>query len=305
MISRTYRRYIWLLNLLQRSAPLSFDEVATQWEDAPENSKGEKLSLRTFHDHRKAIEEMFGITVACKRNGWDYVYYVQNPEALEQNEPGRWLLRQYSVPQDFATYAQMRDRVMLEEMAKGAVSIREIIEAMQRNVELTVDYDRYGGDRETLTVQPYALRVYARRWYLLGRVEGREGLRHLGVERMREVQLTDRHFSLPADFDVRRYYRNVVGIYVDENLPVEKIRIRVYGSQVERLRRLPLHPSQREGASRHGEFAEFTYRLCRTRDLTTLLLSMGDSVEVLEPVELREEIKEKLRETLNRYDRDI
>ena len=49
------------------------------------------------------------------------------------------------------------------------------------------------------------------------------------------------------------------------------------------------------------EFAEFTYRLCITPELVSQLLAMGDKVEVLEPQELREEMKVKIKNSLERY----
>ena len=47
--------------------------------------------------------------------------------------------------------------------------------------------------------------------------------------------------------------------------------------------------------------AEFTYRVSITPELISQLLAMGDRVEVLEPVELREEMKERINSMLNFY----
>jgi len=77
--------------------------------------------------------------------------------------------------------------------------------------------------------------------------------------------------------------------------------IRAYGIQAEYLRSTPLHKSQTEGRSKYREFAEFTYRLCITPELVSQLLAMGDKVEVLEPEELREEMKEELIKCLTNY----
>ena len=71
--------------------------------------------------------------------------------------------------------------------------------------------------------------------------------------------------------------------------------------QIEYLRTLPLHSSQKESASKYGEFCDFEYKLCLTPELSTHILAMGENVEVLEPVELREEIKRKLTECLTKY----
>ena len=88
---------------------------------------------------------------------------------------------------------------------------------------------------------------------------------------------------------------------MNEELPVVNLKIRVYGVQTEYMRMLPLHKSQREGASKYGEFAEFSYRVCLTPELKSKILALGSNVEVLEPLEYREEIKKEISLMLNRY----
>ena len=300
MISKTYYRYIWLLDTLLNSDPLTFDEINMLWEDNP---MGEgTLPRRTFHEHRTGIKEMFGIDIACKKKGKDSVYYVKNPEVLKKNELGKWLLDKYSVPQDFITFNRMRDRIMLEEIARGNQDVAPIIEAMQQNVEMEIDYQKYDGHHEMFHVQPYALKVFNRRWYLLGHIKERGEIRNLALDRMQHQTLTDTHFELPKDFDARKYYANVVGVFVDENAPLTKVRIRAYGVQVDYLRSLPIHKSQKETLTRYEEhYSDFTYRLCITPELVSQLLAMGDKIEVLEPEKLREEIKERINSMSNFY----
>jgi predicted DNA-binding transcriptional regulator YafY len=88
---------------------------------------------------------------------------------------------------------------------------------------------------------------------------------------------------------------------VNDNLPVTKVQIRAYGVQADYLRSTPLHKSQSETYYKRGEFAELTYRLCVTPELVSLLLAMGDKVEVLEPQELREEMKKRICNMFNCY----
>ena len=107
---------------------------------------------------------------------------------------------------------------------------------------------------------------------------------------------------MPEDFDARKYFANVIGIFVNNDLPVTKVMIRAYGTQAEYLRSTPLHKSQSEGKSKYGEFAEFTYRLCITQEFVSQLLAMGDKVEVLEPEELREEMKKRITAMFNFYE---
>ena len=302
MISKTYYRYIWLLDTLLTSDPLPYDVICMLWENCP--AFDGPLPLRTFHEHRKGIKEMFGVDIECDRSKGN-VYYVKNPEVLEKNKLAKWLLRKYSIPQDFATFNGMKDRILLEEIPLGHSYLDGIIEAMQQNVELQIDYQRYMNEQEehlqTFHIQPYALRVFNRRWYLLGYMKEREALRTIALDRILNMEVLKASFELPADFDARKYFADVVGIYVNKDNPVTKIKIRAYGVQADYLRSTPLHKSQSEVRSKHGEFAEFTYRLCETPELVNQLLAMGDKVEILEPETLREKIKENLLASLARY----
>ena len=303
MISKTYYRYIWLLDTLLNSSPLTIDEINMLWEDCP-LSNG-PIPLRTFHEQRKGIKEMFGVEIVCDRSHGN-VYYVKNPEVLEKQKVAKWLLHKYSIPQEFATFNSMKDRVLLEEIPLGTTFLNPIIEAMQKNVELQIDYQRYESEQEEYNlqefhVQPYALKVFNRRWYLLGNIKEKHDLRTIALDRILDLKILSTSFELPEDFDARKYFANVVGIFVNNNLPVTKVMIRAYGTQAEYLRSTPLHKSQAEGRSKYREFAEFTYRLCITPELVSQLLAMGDKVEVLEPEELREEMKEELIKCLTNY----
>lgn len=302
MISKTYYKYIWLLDtLLSSDCPLTFEEIWLLW--GLDHKDDSDLSIRTFHEHRKGIKEMFGVDIECDRS--KNVYYVKNPEVLDENKLSKWLLNKYSIPQDFATFNGMKDRIMLEEIPLGTAFLDAIIEAMKQNVELKVDYQRYEDKQEehlqTFHIQPYALKVFNRRWYLLGYLKEQEELRTIALDRVLSLKVLANSFKLPEDFDVRKYFADVVGVYVNEDLPVTKVKIRAYGVHAEYLRSTPLHKSQSESHSKRGEFAEFTYRLCITPELVSQLLAMGDKVEVLEPQELREEMKKRLEECLTKY----
>lgn len=301
MKGKTYYRYIWLLDLLLTSDPLPFEDICMMWEANP-MSDG-PLALRTFHEHRKGIKEMFGVDIDCDRK--NNTYFIKNPEILD-NRMAKWLLCKYSIPQDFATFHSMKDRILLEEIPLGQAFLDDIIEAMKSNVELQVDYQRYEYEHEehlqTLHIQPYALKVYNRRWYLLGFLSEQNGLRTIALDRILHLKLLAKSFTLPEDFNPRQYFANVVGIYTSQNLPVVNVKIRAYGVQAEYLNSTPLHKSQSLVYYKHGEFAEFTYRLCETPELVSQLLAMGNKIEVLEPETLREKMKDEVRKMRERYE---
>lgn len=298
MRSTTYHNYIKLLNMLLNNGELTYEEITLLWDNPPTDDV--YPPIRTFHEYKKGIKEMFGIDIVCNRK--KNVYYVKNPEVLEDNKPAQWLLNKYSIPKGFSAFNRLKDRVLLEEIPLGQAFLGRILEAMRQNVELKVDYQQYQReDLQTFHFQPYALKVYNHRWYLLGYLKEQKELRTIALDRIHTLDKLTTTFSLPAKFDAHKYFANVVGIYVGKDLPVVEIKIRAYGTQADYLRSTPLHNSQREGRSKHGEFAEFTYHLCVTPDLISQLMAMGENIEILEPKSLREEVVKKIRSTLQNY----
>ena len=299
MISKTFNRYIWLLNTLLQYKQLSYEEINALWRECCLGD-GASLPLRTFHQHKSAVEELFGIEIKCNpSNG--YRYYISSPDTLKNDNIRKWLLNSFTLSNMITAGHNMKGRILFEDIPRGTEYLQTIIEAMQKSKELIVDYQRFYGRRETFNIQPYAMKVYHQRWYVVGYIKELGGIRNIALDRTLEMNLSDISFTLPQNFNAEKYYANSIGIYVNEELKPTKVKIRAYGKQIEYLRSLPLHCSQKESASKYGEFCEFEYKLCLTPELSTHILAMGENVEVLEPVELREEIKRRLEECLTKY----
>jgi predicted DNA-binding transcriptional regulator YafY len=172
---------------------------------------------------------------------------------------------------------------------------------MRKNKVLELDYQAYGSHLVTCHLEPYAMKVYRQRWYVVGKLQEQNAIRHLSLDRIIDLRRTKSSFVVPEDFNAEKYFANSIGVFVNDELGPQKVRIRAYGKQVDYLRSLPLHRSQEEVVTKHEQYSEFQYRVCLTPELTTQLLAMGENIEVLEPQELREEMKKKLEECLNLY----
>ena len=300
MISKTFNRYIWLLNTLLQHKQLSFEEINELWK---ENclGNGAPLPLRTFHQHKNAVEELFGIEIKCNpSNG--YKYYISTPDTLKNDSIRKWLLNSFTLSNMITAGHNMKDRILFEDIPYGTEYLQTVIEAMQKSKELQIDYQQFYKHRETYNIQPYAMKVYHQRWYVVGYIKELGCIRNIALDRTLEMNISDTPFTLPKNFNAKKYYANTVGIYVNDESKPTKVKIRAYGVQIEYLRTLPLHSSQKESASKYGEFCDFEYKLCLTPELSTHILSMGENVEVLEPVELREEIKRRICLIYKKYD---
>ena len=299
MISKTFNRYIWLLHLLLEEKQLTFDEISKRWQ-ASNVGDNKPLPLRTFHQHRSAVEELFGVEIKCNTSK-GYKYYIANPEVLRNDKTRKWLLNSFNLSNMIIAGHNMKDRILFEDIPRGTEYLQTIIDAMQQSKELAIDYQPFYGRRTSYTLQPYAMKAYHKRWYLLGFIKELEAIRNIALDRLLEMTIREQSFSLPENFNAAKYYENTVGIFVSEDLSPVKVKLRAYGKQIEYLRSLPLHKSQCETSSRYGEFCVFEYKLYLTPELSSQILAMGENVEVLEPIELREEIMSRLNDCLNRY----
>ena len=71
--------------------------------------------------------------------------------------------------------------------------------------------------------------------------------------------------------------------------------------QAKYFRSLPLHDSQKEEETTDS-YSVFEYRLVPTFDFKQEVLRQGPFVEVLEPTNFREEIRNNVKAMLERYD---
>ena len=79
------------------------------------------------------------------------------------------------------------------------------------------------------------------------------------------------------------------------------VKLRVGDVKREYLRTLPMHHSQEEEIATSNQYSVFRYFLCLTPELITQILAMGENVEVLEPQELRDRVKERAFQIANLY----
>ena len=298
MASKAINRYVWLINTLMQRKSLTFKEICNLW-DKSSLTDGKPLALRTFHQHREAIAELFGVEIVCDTN--NYKYSIAQPEELKNNSAQQWLFNSFAISNTIEAGRNMKERILFEEIPSGAEFAQTVVDAMQQNKVLFVDYKPFQGEKFELYLQPYAMRVYNQRWYVVGRFKESGSIRNIALDRILRMEITDEEFSLPEEFDASDYYAHTVGIFVNEALKPQRVVLRTYGVSTEYMRSVPLHHSQREIATNGNESSDFEYHLNLTPELTIKLLSKGDWVEVLEPKELREKVKEQAQAIAELY----
>lgn len=291
-------RYMWLLEYLtRRRATLA--EIQTAWL-VSSLSDGTELAPRTFHRDRKDIEELFGLTIECEKGG-SHQYYIKNERDLRGHNLQAWLMATLSIANNLEEGRSLKDRILVEAIPSGESYLSDIIMAMKQNTTISVVYESYWREGEQeLRLEPYALKNFRRRWYLLARPSGSIKVKIYALDRIHSLNLEEEIFHLPRDFDAEDYFYGSYGIIVDEEYPIEEIHLRAYGVRARYLDSLPLHHSQRKVLEGEG-WAEYVYRLRASIDFQQELMSYAQEVEVLSPEWLRKDIASYLKQAQSLY----
>ena len=89
---------------------MTFEEINHKYRYADSISGGGEYPLRTFHDHRRAIEEVFGIEIACNKS--ENRYYIRDNEDVRNPSYFRkWLLESISLNNIISENDKLRDRI--------------------------------------------------------------------------------------------------------------------------------------------------------------------------------------------------
>ena len=298
MASNVINRYVWLLNTLLQHKELSLKEISNLWINSGLGDN-KPLPRRTFQMHREAIEDLFNINIVYETSS--NVYRIEDADRFKCSRACRWLLESFSVANLIQAGANMEERILFEEVPGGVEHLETVVKAMQQSRILCINYRQFGKEPKTLHFRPYAMKIYNRRWYVVGRASEGGRIINIALDRTLSMAMTDEVFVLPDDFDAKNYYACSVGVYVNENDAPQIVKLRVSDIQREYLRTLPLHHSQEEEMATSNEYSVFRYFLCITSELITQILAMGENVEVLEPQELRARVKKRAVQIANLY----
>ena len=301
MAKNYFNRYVWLIDTIYRHGHISRQDLSDLWERSTLNETGEELYERTFHNHREAILDTFGIEIKCDRS---LGYYIANSGDLEGDGIRQWLLESLSMNNLLNESSDMRDRILFEKIPSSQKWLPVIVNAMRDRNAIEITYQSFWRDEpSTFILHPYCLKLFKQRWYILGRSEGYTSPWIYALdERMNRVVPLKKTLKMPAKFDAVDFFSNYFGVTVDSRKPVV-VKLKVVASQVRYFESLPIHHSQ-QTIERTQEYSIIQYRLVPTYDFRQELLCYGPSVEVLEPEELREEMKSDIRQMFEIYSRE-
>lgn len=298
MVTELLKKYIWLIQTFIRAGErgLSLEELQDKWEDR----FGSPYSRRTFNNHREAVEEVFGIIITCNRSTNRYLI-LSSGDVSDESAENAWLINTFTVNNMLSLGKErLSGRVSVEDIPSGHRHLTTVMEAMTECRELRISHLKYTSEKpDTYTIWPYAVKEFAKRWYIVAHCLERGGMRVYGLDRVIGIMETGKSFRMPKNFDVDELFSTAFGIYIPDSQG-RTITFRASATEARYLKDLPLHKSQQE-ISRDRDSVTFSIFVCPNRNLIMEFCKLGGRVEVLSPQDVRDEVAGELRAAAELY----
>ena len=181
---------------------------------------------------------------------------------------------------------------------KGVEHLSEIIDATINHRPLVVKYQSFGREARTCTVHPYYVKQYNSRWFLFGLNQEKDRIENYALDRIEEFKKAKVPFIKNEKVDFDTYFNDVIGVSVPyDDTPTEKVVLRFTEKRFPYVLSKPLHASQKVC----DEHNTISIEVKPNRELLQQIFSFIPDVEVIAPKTLRDEIKQKIEENLQKY----
>ncbi|MBN30896.1 MAG: hypothetical protein CL845_02720 [Crocinitomicaceae bacterium] len=183
---------------------------------------------------------------------------------------------------------------------RGSEHLQKLLHAIQGRRVMSISYRKFKSDEaESLSIQPYLLKEYRNRWYVIAWNSNRSDYRTYGLDRIEAIHEHDETFTMRSDFDADHFFKHSFGISKSNEAP-QDVRARCNQLEYEYLSAQPAHPSQ-QLIRIDEDVYELHLHVMVTFELVHFLLGLGAAIEVTAPESLRRRMKEVHRTALNRY----
>lgn len=295
--SEPLRRYILLINHLSSSKKPSLEQLR-QYLASHELD----ISERTLQRDIEALRTNFGLEVEydSSANG----YFLLEDERFPLDDfmrVARLKLRSDLLMDSIYDIKHNQNFVSFDgsEMLKGIESLEPLLEAIRNRCKVIFTYKKFTDSlSKEHKVEPYHLKEYNGRWYLLAMMH--RGLTTYALDRIENIEVKSDTFKRDESINPKLGFMNQIGISWGNEKPID-IRLLFTKNQANYVKSLPWHSSQTILID-NKTGAEVGYHLVLNFEFTYMIMALGDSVKVLEPKSLVDEIKKNHEKAMLQYE---
>lgn len=289
-------KYVWIVDTLNRYDRLTRKELNDLWRRSAYGD-GCDMPERTFYNYRRGIEENFHIDILCDKTGH---YYIDQGPREQNRSVTNWLLESYAANSALKESSIPANRISLEDVPSAREFLPLVLGAIGDSSRLRFTYAGFSRSlpEKDILFDPYFVKRYKQRWYMIGRKKKSNDIRTYALDRVKEMVILNEHFDMP-DITPEPFFSNLIGI-TESKGRVRDVKIMTTPVQAKYFRALPFHATQQEAI--HDKYSIFSYRLKLNYELVHELLGFGASLKVLEPPELVTMIRMELQDSMALYD---
>ena len=290
-------RYSIIINKLRRH-PANFKEISDYLgRESKMQEYNFNVSKRTFQRDLEDIRSLYNIDIQ-----YDFsrkVYYIDYDDQPDMNAR---ILEAFDTFNALNLSDRLSNHIHFEKRRpQGTEHLYGLLHAIRNQVQIRFVYRKFWEDNLTnRVVEPYAVKEFRNRWYVLGRDMNDHQVKSFALDRLSELDITKKKFQLPVDFNVNDHYRYCFGIISPNDDKPEEVVLSFNAFQGKYIKSLPLHESQQVLIDNDQEL-RVQLTLFITHDFFMELLSYGANLKVLKPTRLVNDIKKSLEATLKQY----
>jgi predicted DNA-binding transcriptional regulator YafY len=167
-----------------------------------------------------------------------------------------------------------------------------LIQGSLENRSVKISYSSAAGEVSYRKIDPYGLIFKQSVWYLVAYCHLRQKIRLFRSDRIAEIELSEERFVVPEDFILETFFDSSWAVGQGEEIHVQLKFSPVIAADVKKAK---YHPNQKMTDQPDGSVLyEVTVR--GLWEISRWVLSFGPAVEVLEPKELRKNVRDMIDE---------
>lgn len=264
---------------------------------------GFEVSDRTIQRDIEQIRFEFGIEIKYHRdkNG----YYIDYKNSLNIESFFRFL--EIVNTAELLTESLFESKNSLNHISfdtggglKGVENLKPLLKAIKDRRKISfIHFNFHTGKSRKYTLKPYLLKEYQNRWYIVGIIGGIKEFRTFGIDRIENLEIQTENFKHDKNLNPVEIFNKTIGLVYSNNT-LQTIVLSFTPIQGKYIKTLPLHTSQKILIDDENE-CRVSIEVVPNYELTQQILKHGETVKVLEPQWLADEVKKILKKALEKY----
>ncbi len=171
----------------------------------------------------------------------------------------------------------------------------EIQSACLTRHKLKISYNSISSGDSIRVIRPYAVITKNDMRYAIAYCENRKTIRTFKLIRINWIEVLSDKFEIDSSFDIKEYMKNTIGIFNNNEIKLKLLLKKPFSYSVSERK----YVENQHITWNDDETIIFEATMNGKEDIIRWILSMGEYVTILEPLYLKEELKNILKNMIN------